>query len=221
MENQENSFKARVCKAINDNASLFESALLDYEYLVCSKAFDEGYHIVKAHKGNYLHLTGVHTNIKPSVFYDKAHDGKIAESDFDFRKVGVSEKSVKGSVREKIIALPSIQNFFSNELMAENKFERNKVFCSFAAANEQSLTLGFVKNGNPRSLMKGNKLHADKSEKVDCVLRRKTGSTDSEFTEMIQGDAETLSEYIEKIGMFVSDELKSLCIHKAISETEE
>ena len=210
MKKVDNSFKTRVCKAINENASVFEATLLNCEYLICSKVFETGYCIIKAHKGNYLHLTGVHTNLKADTFYEKAREGKITENDFDFRKVGVSEKSVKGSVREKIVALPSIANFFSKELRAEYNFVKNIVSCNFATTDQQTLTLGFVKNGNPRTLMKGNQLHEDKSEKVDCVLKRSTETSKQGFTEIVYGDIDALSVYWENIESLLSDDIKAL-----------
>ena len=57
-------------------------------------------------------------------------------SDFDFIKSDQSEKSVKGSVRQKIKALPQMLEMFDKELFAEKNFKKNKVSCLFAAAEK-------------------------------------------------------------------------------------
>ncbi len=60
--------------------------------------------IIKADKGNYLHLIGIHTDLTANEFFDNCTaDGEeqLTDENFDFHKSGRSEKSVKGSVREK------------------------------------------------------------------------------------------------------------------------
>ena len=70
------------------------------------------YYIVSAHEDNYLHLTGVHTNLGASAFFQKCYDGTLEENDFDFNKDGQSESEIKGSVRRKINALGAIMGIF-------------------------------------------------------------------------------------------------------------
>lgn len=97
------SFKERVKNVAIENALLYKENFMKYEYLVCSEAFEKGYHIIKADKGNYLHLIGIHTTLTPDEFFDKCvADGEEQLTEDDFNKPGKSEKSVKGSVREKI-----------------------------------------------------------------------------------------------------------------------
>ena len=49
-----------------NNRKLYLINYLDYEYLVCSKAFkDNDVYIIAANKDNYLHLTGVKTKLPP------------------------------------------------------------------------------------------------------------------------------------------------------------
>lgn len=77
---------------------------------------------MSAHEDNYLHLTGVHTNLGASAFFQKCYDGTLEESDFDFNKDGQSESEVKGSVRRKINALGAIMGIFSGGTIAEEDF---------------------------------------------------------------------------------------------------
>lgn len=151
---------------------------------------------VKADKGNYLHLIGIHTTLTPDEFFDKCvADGEeqLTEDDFDFNKPGKSEKSVKGSVREKIVALPNMVNLFNQKLLAEDKFKKNKVDCAFATT-DNSFTLGFVSAGRPKSLLKGNELDKSKQKEVDLIFR-KLRSSDLPYKEIVYGNKKNISKY--------------------------
>lgn len=181
-----------------------------YEYLLCSQAFEKKeYYIVSAYTDNYLHLTGVHTNLDAESFFDKCYAGTLEESDFDFIKKKQTESEVKGSVRRKINVLPNIMNLFTDTIAIEEDFEKNRINCALAAGTS-STTLGFVATGKakPMTLLKGNELNSDKSKGLDLVLRKKTG--DSKFNEIIVGDAEILKEYKNSFADILSDDLLAL-----------
>lgn len=100
---EQTSFKERVRKAVISNAYLYKRYYVDYEYLLCSKAFvGSEYYIVAAYEDNYLHLTGLHTNLDAGTFFEKCYKGTLKEDEFDFFKKGQNENVVKGSVRRKI-----------------------------------------------------------------------------------------------------------------------
>lgn len=202
-------FVERVCQSIIDNASVFAETFLKYDYLVCSQAFATKYHIITANERNYLHLTGVHTSMKPNDFFNKALSGKLVPADFDFIKPHVSEQSVKGSVREKIIALPQIDGFFSQDLYATEGFMQNRMVGTFSTADASNfVTLGFVQNGNPMSLLKGNKLKGNNIRNVDLVFQRDKNSDSSLFSTITYGKSEAISSYFSVIGSFLCDELR-------------
>lgn len=189
-------FKERVKNIAIENAPLYEENFIKYEYLVCSEAFEQKYHIIKADKGNYLHLIGIHTTLTPDDFFDKCvavGEEQLTEDDFDFNKPGKSEKSVKGSVREKIVALPNMVKLFNQKLLAEDNFKKNKVNCAFATT-DNSLTLGFVSAGRPKSLLKGNELDKSKQKEVDLIFR-KLRSSDLPYNEIIYGNKQSISKY--------------------------
>ena len=71
------SFKERVKNEAIANAGLYEANFINFEYLICSEAFDDLYHIIKSDKGNYLHLIGIHTNLTAEDFFDKCYDGQL------------------------------------------------------------------------------------------------------------------------------------------------
>ncbi len=207
---EQKSFKERVKETVIQNAYLYKKYFVDYEYLICSMAFVRNeYYIVSAYEDNYLHLTGLHTSLDSATFFEKCYKGTLEECDFDFCKSGQNEREVKGSVRRKINALPSIMDIFNVGTSVEEDFEKNRIRCSLAAGNV-SATLGFVVAGRakPMTLLKGNELNFAKAKKLDLVLRRKSG--ESKFAEMIIGDVERLKKYKEALFCLLSDDLLSL-----------
>ena len=206
MEEQK-SFKDRVKETVINNAMSYKWYYVNYEYLLCSKAFTQNeFYIVSAHEDNYLHLTGLHTSLSAEDFFNKCYAGTLDESDFDFKKIGQNEKEVKGSVRRKINSLPSIMNMFSAGTSVEEDFEKNRIRCSLAAGNV-SATLGFFVAGNakPMTLLKGNELNLSKAKDLDLVLRRRAGET--KFSEIIVGSCEQLLEHKSVLNALLSDEL--------------
>ena len=174
---------------------------------ICSKSFLRNeYYIISAHEDNYLHLTGLHTSLSASKFFEKFYDGTLEETDFDFEKDGQTESEVKGSVRRKINSLPSIMYMFSSGTMVEEDFVKNRIRCALAAGNT-SVTLGFVVTGKakPMTLLKGNELDSSKAKKIDLVLRRETGK--QKFEDVIVGNAEMLNTYKDTIAEMVPEEL--------------
>lgn len=204
------SFKERMKETVISNAYLYKKYYVDYEYLLCSKAFKKKeYYIVSAYEDNYLHLTGLHTKLNAATFFEKCYKGTLEEYDFDFSKIGQTENEVKGSVRRKINSLPNIMGMFSVGTFVEEDFEKNRIRCALAAGNI-STTLGFVVTGKakPMTLLKGNELNSGKAKKLDIVLRRKSG--EKKFSEMLIGSSEHLQEYKEALNGLLSKELQDL-----------
>lgn len=196
---EQKSFKERVKETVIQNAYSYKRYYVDYEYLICSKAFDKcKYYIISACEDNYLHLTGVHTDMDATTFFEKCYMGTLEESDFDFCKKGQNENEVKGSVRRKINSLSSIMNMFSVGTSVEEDFEKNRIRCTLAAGNVVA-TLGFVVAGSarPMTLLKGNELNSAKAKKLDLVMRRRTG--ENKFSEMILGSEKYIKEHKEAL----------------------
>lgn len=207
---EQKSFKERVKEEAITNAKMFKEFFVDCEYLICSEAFEKKpYYIIGAHTSNYEHLTGVSSSISADVFFSKCLDGTLQEGDFAFSKKGQSEAEVKGSVRRKINALPSLSALFEAETLVEEDFVKNRVKCSFAAG-KTACTLGFANSfpSKPQSLMKGNQLNLNKAKPAELVLRRKRG--EPVFDKIILGDSETIAKYISEIQPLLSEELIGL-----------
>lgn len=201
------SFKERVRQTVITCSKKYKNNFVDYDYLVCSNAFlKKDYYIISAYEDNYQHLTGVHSLISPQDFFDKCYDGSLSDSDFDFIKKDQSEKSVKGSVREKIAVLDNTMDLFTYpEIYVEESFHKNRVFCSFATA-VNSFTLGFAndKYATPKSLLKNNKL-SNNLDKVDLIIRKHR--TDELYNEIILVNNETIKNYYDKIKHLLSSEV--------------
>lgn len=74
----------------------------------------------------------MHTTLSAEEFFDKCNDGTLDESGFDFVKPHKSEKSVKGSVREKITVLPDMertaQHMDDNQTIAVSLKRETEIF---------------------------------------------------------------------------------------------
>lgn len=141
----------------------------------------------------------------------KCQDGTLEETDYSFVKRGQSETEVKGSVRRKINAFPSVIGIFSSGTCVEEDFNKNRIRCSAAAGNNEC-TLGFTFStpSKPMTLLKGNQLDMTKSKPLELVLRKESGS--DKFDEIIVGNEETLKKYYSKIRSVLSDRLKDACV---------
>lgn len=200
----EESFKGRVAECAINYASIYKEKFVEYDYLVCSEAFEGShYQEIKAEANNYLHLIGVNTALSPEEFFQKCIDKELDESDFDFIKRDQSEKSVKGSVRQKIKALPEMLKMFDKELLAEKNFTKNKISCLFATADED-FTIGFVETGRPKSLMRKNQLDKNKRKPVELVMRKKRG--EQLYTERVVGDDTFFEKYKEDIKVYIKND---------------
>ena len=201
------TFKQRVAQTAITYATVYESEYLKYEYLVCSEAFSsQDYYIIAACADNYRHLIGVNTAISADDFFAKCLSGTLTEDDFDFVKNGQSEAAVKGSVRRKINALPHFLSMLGSPLVAQEKFIKNRVSCTFATT-DKCVTVGYVTVGKsrPKTLLKGDELEEEKCRKVDLILRRPTG--EKLFNEIVCGNAGMITKYKAKIEPLLAENL--------------
>lgn len=159
------------------------------------------YYIIDAKKDNYLHLTGVITNLKASVFFDKCIARILEESDFD-----LGDKSRKGSIRKKIKVLKTAINLFdgTHTINVEERFIKNKVVCSFATS-DGTCTLGFIidKNSKPLTLLKGNMLR--NPSPVDLIVEK---GNDKKYISKIIFNKNNLNLNLNEIVQLLSLEMR-------------
>lgn len=206
---EEVSFKTRVKDIAIMQAKLYKNIFIDYEYLVCSRAFiKRKFYIINAKEENYMHLIGVNSELSAKDFFDKCYEGTLEEDDFNFIKHRQSEKAVKGSVRRKIKVLPDIMNMFSKQtnLLAEEDFKKNNIFCNLATSDGKC-TMGFINTSKsyPKTLIAGNNLKTDKSETVELLLSKKT--SEERFSSIIIGDRVSVLSNLDFLKDIVDDTL--------------
>lgn len=209
------SFKERVKEIVIAEAKAYNDNFVKYEYLVCSEAFIlKDFYIIDAKEDNYQHLTGVNSLISSQQFFEKCYNGTLQESDFNFMKHHQSEKAVIGSVRRKIIVLPSVINIFNNKkILVEETFIKNNVQCSFATTDSVG-TLGFlnISKSYPKTLLRGNELESSKAKNVDLLLRKESGK--EKFDEILIGNLEAIKKYYEKIKNEIDQYYEEVAIGK-------
>ncbi len=190
----EQSFKEKVRLKLMDCAVLYYDLLVRKDYLIFSKDFKyQKYYIVSAFEDNFLHLTGVHTNLKAKKFFEKCYQKTLEDGDFE-----INDKSQKGSIRRKMSFLENaIQIFSSEAIVVEENFNKNRISCSFASS-DKVCTIGFTKTKitKPQTILKGYQLQNE--VKVDLILCRDKGET--EFQTVVYNASDmTLEECMELI----------------------
>ena len=92
----------------------------------------------KFYKGNFLHLTGVITNLKAVDFFNKCLEGKITkENILNF------PDEYRSRIDKKLRNLSFIDEYFKKNLDVQEDFSRNSVNCAFATSDGYK-TVGFV-----------------------------------------------------------------------------
>lgn len=191
------SFKTRVREEAIEYAKDYSDIFLNKEYLIFSNSFKiQPYYLLKAYKGNYLHLIGVHTTLNPEEFFNRCFDGSLTEDDFDFLFQGENEQKVKGTVRRKIKAAAHIKDFYKEIVSVEEKFQKGKIICKLAGSDGK-ITIGFTKNdiSVPMTLLYGNELN-NTAVKCDLVLSKDINC--EEYKDILIGNNDVLSSFLEK-----------------------
>ena len=154
------SFKSTI-KIKLIQAAINYSKLLNKEIVIRSSSFDySDTYRIRFFKTNFLHLTGVSTALKPEAFFVKCYQGFINEDDFSVE----STKEQKGLVRLKMKHLPQISDFFNDNLLVQENFEKGNIKCLIATSDGRC-TIGFVDakyHVRPKTILDKNHLRKDK-----------------------------------------------------------
>lgn len=114
--------------------------LMQYDYHIQSNSFlYQSEYILRFYEDNFLHLTGIKTNLKAKVFYKKCLNKYLSDEDFDCD----SNKDLKNKVKEKLKNLSRIGDFFCRKLVVQENFAKNRIQCKIASS-DGLCTLGFV-----------------------------------------------------------------------------
>ena len=203
------SFKTRVLNEVISNAEVYYSHFVCVDYLVFSPAFhNHSYYEISAHKGNYLHLTGVSTALSADEFFDKCLNGTLTEDDFTLGGSSRNEKTAKGAIRDKIRSLPFMPSVIGPGSLVEEDFKKNRVSCSFASS-DGLITMGFIalSQALPMTLLRGNELDHHKAQPVRVVLSKK--SDEVLYSSILCGAISDLIPYFGEIKHLLNDDLKN------------
>ena len=162
----------QTCLALLNEAAKKYQTLIGKDFIIESADFkNRDRYILRFYEGNFLHLTGVKTRIKPAIFFEKALNNQLTLDDFDCD----TTKELKGYTQEKIPHLLSIDSFFNNLLEIQENYSRGKVSC-LIATSEGTFTLGFTGGEgslNPMTLLNRNTIDHSLSTKQYKITIKK------------------------------------------------
>ena len=156
---------AVIQKKFNIKQALVDSAqsyfrLLDCRIILKSMNFiQQDCYVLRFFKTNFLHLTGLKTNLSTEEFFNKCYDGTIMENDY-FLGLNNDRKTVK----RKLKNLVRIGQFFDYEIMVQEAFAKNQIVCKIATSDGKC-TIGFVDAKyylRPKTILANN--HLDESK---------------------------------------------------------
>ena len=160
------SFKTKVRKQLVEAAKSY-SKLLNVKITASSNLFVvSDKYILRFYKTNFLHLTGVKTNLSAEEFFNRCFNESIMEENFDCD----SSKEIKGFVRQKLKHLVNFHSIFEQKLLFQEKFEKGKVSCTIATTNGEC-TIGFIDAKycvRPKTILDKN--HLDKSKNIVEII---------------------------------------------------
>ena len=120
---------------------------------------------------NFLHLTGINTQLRPKVFYQACLSGKIAKKDITFDRTG--------KVQQKFAVLPYLKNiFFSHCMIGGFNSNGNMLRVDYLIGDTRNiLSSGFVNinrsTDRPKTLLKMPiKQVTDPTYKIYAVYQR-------------------------------------------------
>ena len=132
--------------------------LIGIDFVITSKYFvNKDVYLLRFHKDNFSHLTGVTTKLYAEQFLCKCLHKTLKLEEFDCD----NNDEIKGKVKEKMKNLSNIGNFFDRELIFQESFEKKRVKCEIATSDGKC-TLGFIKIKNdvhvPLTLLNKNQI---------------------------------------------------------------
>jgi hypothetical protein len=190
------SFYERIKDEVIEASVAYESNYVLVDYLVVYGKDDKYSHVkIQAEKDNFLHLTGIMTNLKPNIFLEKCFTGTLIVSDINIPSTKIEEKSYKGTLRRKINVLKDFTNGIDSSYVIQENFVKNRVVCTIASTN-LNLTIGFINTGNclrPKSLISGDELDFTKKQNIFSILKKNRENL--LYENIVFGDIEFLKEY--------------------------
>ena len=152
----QNSFKENVRQQLLVAAQEYFT-LLNKIVIIESNDFTyQKRYLIRFNKSNFLHLTGVISNLNAGDFFSKCYDSSITIDDFDYDEV-----KNKTNIKNKLRCLITISSMFNKELLAQEQFVKNRVICKLATSDD-SFTIGFTGGAHyvyPKTVLNKNRLN--------------------------------------------------------------
>ncbi len=167
------------------------------------------FYIIKGQIGNFLHLTGVKTNLKATIFFQKCYKGIITTNDF-FLRDSSGHGYDNRTIRNKLNILVQLDTIFENIVCVTENLKRAHFSCIFAIAGT-FCTFGFKGNKymKPVTVLRGNRISSEDACSVDLIMscpRRKN----TKFDTIEYGDIRYLLPYYPSFKPYLSDDLIKL-----------
>lgn len=210
--NTSNSFLRFVQRRLFELAPLYDDYFIKHRYLiVCSNFKGRSYYIATANEGNFLHLTGVGTQLTPYEFFVKCRNKTLTFDDFFISNT--DSKHNKNVVGEKLDNFKLLFSMFSTSSFIQEDFhsKSNSIYC-LVATSDGYCTLGFTdeKIIKPKTLLDGNCLDMNNAYNIELVLR--SDKRENKFNFIVAGDILALKKFYPLIEDELSSGLKDLCL---------
>ena len=171
--------KVKLLKDIEKSKIIFDDLLLNKNYMYIYRSNTNNkieFFEVKCMSNNFLHLTGVKTSLKPSLFYSAIENNKLSLNQIDYKENGTTK--LKLDIFEKLPLLfnSPIQvcfqdNFFTLKLSVDILLNRSNL-------NQKDIVLGLKRDKKfdffiPASILKIEpKVIGKDFSRVLCILEK-------------------------------------------------
>ena len=153
-------FKRKTRQQLIDAANAY-SHLLGKIYVLDSPLFVNRHrYLIRFYSSNFLHLSGVETNLTANVFFNKCLHDNIEYEDF-----WDSPRKNKSTISKKLRNLVNVDSIFDNEVLVQENYVKNTIHCVIATTDGKC-TMGFVDNKQyvvPNTILGNNHLDPNKS----------------------------------------------------------
>ncbi|MCI6152869.1 MAG: PBECR4 domain-containing protein [Fusobacterium perfoetens] len=171
--------KRRLLESIKEAKEIFDNHLLNKNFLyVYKNTINEKIEFfeIKCNKSNFLHLTGVKTNLTSSLFYSYLDGGKLSYKDIDYKSNGTTRLKLEIFNRLPLLLVSPVQvsfqdNFFTLKLQVDIMLNRPNI-------NKKDIILGLKKINRgdyfvPASLLKEEPKKIGKNfSRVLCIMEK-------------------------------------------------
>ncbi|MCD8194876.1 MAG: PBECR4 domain-containing protein [Coprobacillus sp.] len=202
------NFKIQVCNEVIRLSKLFDNYFVKYVYLIASPHFKkQRYYQISASEKNFLHLTGVKTDLDSYTFFIKCLYGILTIDDFDYYP-NVENAHTKADIKEKLHNLNKAIGLFSSDvLFFQEGYSKNHINCAFITS-EGTFTIGFIDNKGllfPNTILNRNKTDLDSITSDFVILRKLKGQR--QFDTIVYGNQKQINEYCSDFGYLISKQL--------------